>query len=121
MKGAPVGWIAGYPAPVLQLAPDGIILASNGRAEADLGREVIGLPVDALLDAPSSGAKWARMLERARAAPVEGWELVLCAGDVPLEPRRFTLVPDDVGDHLWLVGQPADPRVDEIRAAVVEV
>lgn len=50
-----------FPAAVLEIAPDGTVLDSNGRLERKLERDVVGLPITRVLD-EDSRAKWDRLL-----------------------------------------------------------
>lgn len=127
------GWLRGYPGAVVQLSSAGTVQQSNGRLETLLGvPAIVGCPFTTLLDEGPTRGKWGRMMQAAAAAgpPQEGdeapaapigWELILCAGDTPLEPRRFSLLPDPDGPALWLIEHPDDSRIDVIREAVTEV
>lgn len=112
------GWLRAWPGAVVQLSPEGVVQQSNGRLEAVLDAPVVGRPFSELLDQGPSLGKWARMLDAGEAI---GWELILCAGDTSLEPRRFSLLRSDDAPELWLVEHPEDARVDAIRTAVTEV
>jgi signal transduction histidine kinase len=111
-----------FPGVVLELAPDGHVLDSNGRLEAELERPVTGRPMSEVLDA-ASGLKLEEMLRR-RPEPAEPallWELILEGRDT-LFPHAFYPVWEEgpENERLWLVECPADPRFvavhDELAA-----
>lgn len=93
-----------FPGAVLELSAEGVVLASNGRLEEVLGREVSGRLLAEALD-ETSQPKWSRIL-----SPEEGrepdwpWELVFqTAGS--LELRAFLVVRSGTGDdrRVWLL------------------
>lgn len=93
-----------FPGAVLELSAEGVVLASNGRLEEALGREVSGRLLAEALD-ETSQPKWSRIL-----SPEEGrepdwpWELVFqTAGS--LELRAFLVVRSGTGDdrRVWLL------------------
>src|SRR5215213_10500920 len=78
-----------FPGAVLELAPDGVVLESNGCLERALERAVAGQRLDDLLD-HASRLKLAEMLRR-RPEPGEHptpWELILEGRDT-LSPHSF--------------------------------
>lgn len=121
--GTPIpSWLRQFPGVVLRLDPEGVILDSNGRLEAALGHPVVGRRFGDLLDQGPSRAKWTRMVGGEQGVvPQSGWELILCAGDTALDPRRFTLSRDEAAGGWWVMEHPGDPGVDSARVAVMEV
>lgn len=116
------GWLQPFPGSVVLLEGGGVIVASNGRLEQLVEQEVVGAVFADLLDKGPSRTKWDRMWARIGArAPEPGWELILCAGDRPLDPRRFAVLPEPEGTGVWLVEHPADPGVDAARMAVMDM
>ena len=114
-------WLRQFPGVVLHLDAGGVILDSNGRLEEALAHQVVGRRFGDLLDPGPSRTKWARMVGGGHGTVPAGWELILCAGDTALDPRRFTLLRDPAAGGWWLLEQPADPGVDAARVAVMEV
>ena len=113
-----------YPGVVLQLAPDGRVVDSNGVLDAQLARPIGGCSFGDLLDPASSGAKLDRLLELAIREPREHeseWELVLAGSDSLAEPRTFTVLRDTEAQVLWLIEQRRDPRLDDLRERVTGV
>lgn len=113
---------AGFPSAILHLSPDGVVVDSNGRLEAELGTTVVGQPFANVLDAPSCGEKWQRVLAAAREpnAKVTS-ELILTKGDLALEPRSFSVMWDGDAKMVWVIEHPLDPRVAAIQREVIEV
>jgi len=105
-----------FPGVVLILSGEGMVTASNGRAERELGGPVAGRAFGELVDADSSREKWRRMLARARdtEAAVSA-ELILTSDGELLDPRPFTLLPDRCTGEFWLVEHPRDARLDLLR------
>ena len=113
-----------FPGAVLELAPDGVVLESNGFLERALGRAVAGQRLDGLLD-DSSRLKLAEMLRRPAAPgePPTAWELMLEGRDT-LSPHAFYPVrSDDEGgdERLWLVECPRDPRFGAVHEELAAV
>ncbi len=108
--------LRGFPGGVVELSSDGVVVASNGRLERSLGRDVVGTPFVDLLE-ETSRRKWGRLLAE---APAEGegavWELML---DGAAAPRllAFQAVREGAGGdaRLWLVETPRDPRVERLH------
>lgn len=116
------GWLRAFPGAVLQLAPDGTVLESNGRLDALLGASLVGRGFAEALDAESSRAKWTRALGAATAgAESVTAELVLRAGETLEEPLAFSVLWDAQAQVVWLVEHPRDPRLDGLREQVTEV
>jgi len=104
-----------YPGAALELDAGGVVLASNGRLDELTGREVIGLPLAALLDS-SSRAKWSRILSPdQRTTPACTWELAI-ATPGSLEMRSFLALwgGGAAGDRLWLLEQAVDPKQEQL-------
>jgi signal transduction histidine kinase len=105
--------LLGFPASALELSPSGVVLESNGRLEKLVGRTVVGLPFDEVLDATSQ-AKWARLLaSRNTTSESTIWELVLRTADA-YELRSFAAIwgrEHDV-DSLWLLEYARDVRLE---------
>lgn len=115
-------WLRQFPGVVLRLDPEGVILDSNGCLETALGHPVVGRRFADLLDQGPSRTKWTRMVGGEQGVvPRSGWELILCAGDTVLDPRRFTLLRDEPTGGWWVMEHPGDPGVDSARVAVMEV
>ena len=106
-----------WPGVVLQLAPNGDVVASNGRLEAQLGGAVIGRNVTSLLDADSSHAKWARIADDADAIS-KTWELIFAGDDRVLDPCAFSIVREPGAGTTWLVEHPPTARLREMAAEV---
>lgn len=113
-----IACLAGFPAAVLRLSPAGVVLDSNGRLDAALGRALHAEAFAALLDDASSREKWERRLRAPDEAPLE---LVFRSGETLEEPRLFSIsrAPDD--GSLWLIEHPRDPRLDDLRLQAGEV
>jgi signal transduction histidine kinase len=112
------------PGAVLRLDARGVVLDSNGRLERELGRELRGRAFAEALDADSSGRKWERVLARSAAEAEAGdvvWELILRAGDTPLEPRAFSVLRDEDAGTFWMMEHRPDPRLDDLREQVTGV
>jgi len=112
-----------FPGAVVELAPDGVVLSSNGRLERALERQVAGNRLDDLLD-EASRRKLAEMIRR---RPVPGeepslWELILEGRDT-LSPHSFYPVwGEDANDErLWLVECPRDPRFGAVHDELAAV
>jgi signal transduction histidine kinase len=109
--------LARWPGIVLQLAPDGEVVASNGRLEERLGAPVVGRNVTALLDADSSHAKWGRIASD-DAAAAKTWELIFASDDRMLDPCAFSLIRENGATSVWLVEHPPAARLTEMAAQV---
>ncbi|HET7234740.1 MAG TPA: HAMP domain-containing sensor histidine kinase [Longimicrobium sp.] len=113
-----------FPGAVLELAPDGVVMESNGYLERALERAVAGQRLDDLLD-DASRLKLAEMLRR-RPGPGDEptpWELILEGRDT-LSAHSFYPVWDDQehGDErLWLVECPRDPRFTTVHDELAAV
>lgn len=108
--------LARWPGIVLGVAPDGDVVASNGRLEERLARPVVGRNMTELLDADSSHAKWAR-IARDDDATTRTWELVFASDDRLLDPGAFSLIRGDA-TSAWLVEHPPVARLTEMAATV---
>jgi signal transduction histidine kinase len=113
-----------FPGVVLELAPDGVVLESNGCLERALERGVAGTRLDALLD-PASRLKLAEMLRR-RPAPGEPpvpWELILEGRDTLAAHSFYPVWSSDEpgGDRVWLVECPRDPRFGAVHQELAAV
>lgn len=105
-----------FPGAVLELAPDGVVMESNGWIERELERALVGRRLADVLDV-ASRAKLDEILRR-RPEPGERpipWELILEGAD-SLHPRSFFPVwsADPEADRLWLVESPRDSRFDSM-------
>jgi len=109
-----------WPGIVLRLAPDGEILASNGRLDALLGAGVTGRPITDLLDSDSSLAKWARLAAEHDASN-RTWELVFCSEQRVLDTSAFSIIDATDGSGRWLVEHPPTPRLAHLAAEVSAV
>jgi signal transduction histidine kinase len=115
---------AHFPGAVLQLSAAGVVLASNGRLERELGREIVGHSFLDLLDAESSRGKWDRMRSLAARGADEGdavWELILRDRDTLLEPRPFSVMWDAPARRFWLLEHRPDPRLDDLREKATSI
>ncbi len=112
-----------FPGAVLELAPDGMVLDSNGCLERVLERAVAGKRLDDLLD-EASRLKLAEVLRRRPipGEPVTLWELILEGRDT-LSPHSFYPVwSEEAGDdRLWLVECPRDPRFGAVHEELAAV
>ncbi|HUE96452.1 MAG TPA: HAMP domain-containing sensor histidine kinase [Longimicrobiaceae bacterium] len=109
-----------FPGAALELSRDGIVIASNGRLDARLGRELRGLRLADLLD-ESSQAKWQRILSEEMLPPCP-WELVFnTPGSMDL--WSFLVVRGGHGNDaaLWLLEHFADPKTDYINEQLSEL
>lgn len=106
--------LSSWPGAALQVRPDGVIEASNGKLETLLGGDAVGRPLRELLDEGSSTGKWERLRVAHDTTPT--FELIFVANGIPLEPRAFSLIAS--GDELYLVEHPAHPRLAELAAEV---
>src|SRR5262249_32182152 len=112
-----------FPGAVLELAPDGVVLASNGRLESELERALAGRPLADALDR-ASALKLDELLRRgtgeAGGRPA-AWARVLEARDA-LPARAFYPVGDEGdGERMWLVECPADPRFSAVHDELAAV
>ncbi|HEX8243398.1 MAG TPA: ATP-binding protein [Longimicrobium sp.] len=111
-----------FPGAVLELAPDGVVAASNGRLERALERTLAGRRLAEALD-EASALKLDEMLRRGAGEDDTPtlWELILEGRD-SLHPHAFYPVWGDGEDseRVWLVECPSDPRFlavhDELAA-----
>ncbi len=113
-----------FPGAVLELAPDGVVMASNGRLERELSRGLAGRLLADALDA-ASALKLAELLRRGgepQGDPPALWELILEGRD-SLHPHAFYPVWDEEsgGERIWLVECPADPRFTAIHDELAAV
>lgn len=109
--------LAAWPGIVLGVSVTGALVASNGRIEDLVGRDVVGLSILELLDTESSQAKWERIA--AGASSEGGWEIVFRGGRRLLEPRTFTsLVADGT---VWLVELPRVAGLDALTERMEEL
>ncbi|HEX6751336.1 MAG TPA: HAMP domain-containing sensor histidine kinase [Longimicrobium sp.] len=113
-----------FPGAVLELAPDGVVMASNGRLERELSRALAGRRLADALDA-ASALKLAELLRRAtepQGDPPALWELILEGRD-SLHPHAFYPVCDEEsgGERIWLVECPSDPRFTAIHDELAAV
>ncbi|HSU17634.1 ATP-binding protein [Longimicrobium sp.] len=112
-----------FPGAVVELAPDGVVMASNGWLERELERTLADRPLAGVLDA-ASRAKLEEMLRR-RPGPGEQptlWELILEGRD-SLHPHAFFPVWEGEGadERMWLVECPADPRFTAVHDELAAV
>ena len=113
---------AAFPAAVLQVGRDGVVLESNGRLERELGRTVIGEPFVTVLDDASCGDKWLRAVAAAREPnAIVITELVFATADSVLEPRPFSVLWDADADLAWLIEHPVDSHVETVRREMADV
>jgi len=111
-----------FPGAVVELAPDGVVMESNGRLERELEREVAGRPLAEVLDA-ASRLKLDELLRRGAEPGVAAlWELILEGRD-SLQPRAFYPVWDEESgsERMWLVECPADPRFTAVHDELAAV
>jgi signal transduction histidine kinase len=112
-----------FPGAVVELAPDGVVLVSNGVLDRALERRVTGIRLDDLLD-EASRLKLAEMLRR---RPVPGdspslWELILEGRDTLSAHSFYPVWADEPGDErLWLVECPRDPRFGAVHEELAAV
>ena len=112
-----------FPGAVLELAPDGAVLESNGWLERELERALVGGRLaDALDDA--SRRKLDEMLRRRPEGderPV-AWELILEGRDTFYPHSFYPVFSEEAeGDRVWLVECPRDPRFDNLHDELAAV
>ena len=109
-----------FPGAALEIGSDGAVLASNGRLDTLVGRELTGLQLEELLD-ESSRAKWERILATDPTDPPCTWELVF-ATPASLELRQFLVIgaakPERV---LWLLEYSLDPKLESLYGELSEM
>jgi signal transduction histidine kinase len=111
-----------FPAAALELTADGVVRESNGRLDALVGRDLVGLPLSEVLDSSSQG-KWERILDRnAPASPACRWELVVTTPD-SMELRTFLAVwgGDQPDELLWLLEYSVDPKLEQLYGELTEL
>jgi signal transduction histidine kinase len=111
-----------FPGAALELTLDGIVRASNGRLDTLVGRDLIGLPLEEVLDSTSQ-AKWRRILAGSdRENPACTWELVLTTPS-SLELRTFLVFRGANGDApaLWLLEYSTDPQLEVLYVELSEL
>lgn len=111
-----------YPGAALELAADGVILASNGRLDTLVGRDLGGERLEEILD-ETSRAKWQRILsEQERCNPACTWELVV-ATPTSLELRTFLAIwgGADEDDLLLLLEYSVDPKLELLYGELAEL
>ena len=114
--------LAGFPAAVMHVSPDGRVLESNGQLEREIGKSVVGERFSDVLDAESSAEKWNRVLTAVSSTgAAASCELVLTSGDMALEPKLFSLLWDAESSAVWLIEHPSDRRMETVRQQVTEV
>ena len=116
------GCLRRFPGAALELTPDGVIRASNGRLDALVGRDLTGVAITEILDA-SSRPKWERISSLAeRTNPACTWELVVVTPR-SMELRTFMAVwgAGDAGDTLWLLEHSADPKLEILYGELSEL
>lgn len=104
-----------FPGVALELSADGIVRRSNGRLDALVGRELVGLALADVLDS-SSQPKWRRILsETQRVEPACTWELVVTT-PASLELRTFLAIWGGTAPAatLWLLEYAVDPKLERI-------
>jgi signal transduction histidine kinase len=111
--------LGAWPAIVLTVDAEGIVVASNGVLESLLGQPVIALSAADVIDTESSGRKWARMCGMRTSDAATTWELVLRGADRLLEPRTFMLTAH-AGNRV-LVELPVDRRIAAMSDEVGQV
>ncbi len=103
-----------FPGAVLELSREGTVVESNGRLEARLLRDLVGLSLGRVLDAVSRSK-----LEQVLTDPEEGagpWELMLEGADTVV-PASFFVTRGAAEDRerVWLVELPRDHRVEQLH------
>lgn len=111
-----------YPGAALELSSEGVILASNGRLDALVGRELSGGRLEEVLD-DTSRAKWQRILsEQERCNPACTWELVVTTPS-SLELRTFLAIwgGAEEDDLLLLLEHSVDPKLELLYGELAEL
>lgn len=107
------GCLQRFPGAALELSASGVVLASNGRLDEIVGRDLTGVPLEEVLD-ESARAKWHRHLAEPRGADRPAiLELIVATAD-SLELRTFLAIWEgDAPDALlWLLEYSPDPARD---------
>ncbi len=116
-------WIGHYPAAVLHVSRDGLILYSNGQLDRQLGNTIEGRQLRSLVDRASSEGKVRRILAQTVASSVDTpqvWELILREGAELSDPRQFVCTVDDDGESIWLMEQLRDARATMLGERLLE-
>ncbi|HEX8245001.1 MAG TPA: HAMP domain-containing sensor histidine kinase [Longimicrobium sp.] len=114
-----------FPGAVLEASATGVVVASNGRLDELIGRELAGHPLAEFLD-DTSQEKWRRILSSGEDAGEWPWELVFRTPG-SLELRAFLVVRGTPGPDrpLWLLenlpSRRAESHFDEISAVNAEL
>ncbi len=111
-----------YPGAALEVSGDGVVLASNGRLDALVGRDLTGERLEGVLD-DTSRAKWRRILSaEERCKPACTWELVV-ATPTSLELRTFLAIWEgqEAGDLLLLLEHAVDPKLGQLYGELAEL
>ena len=105
------GCFAAFPAAVLHVSGDGIVLESNGWLDTELGTPVAGRPFTALVDERSVAA-WEKCWASVRDTnATTTCTLLLRNGAVTVGPTLISLLWDADSGVTWLVEHPADASV----------
>ena len=106
-----------FPGAVVELGANGVVLDSNGRLDALLGRPSPGTPLHGVLDRASRLKVEQLLLRRAQpGAPSVAWELMVEGHDTLHPVAMFPVWDEDpASPRLWLVESPRDPRLEMLH------
>lgn len=114
--------LKGFPGAALELTPDGVIRASNGKLDQLVGRDLAGVPITEIIDT-SSLRKWERISSLSeRTNPACTWELNVVTPR-SMELRTFMAIwgLGDSGDTLWLLEHSADSKLELLYGELSEL
>lgn len=111
-----------FPAAALELSSSGIVRGSNGHLDGLVGRDLVGVPFEDVLDSTSQ-AKWAQILSGSGDVnPACTWELVVTTPG-SLELRTFLAVRGESESEgiLWLLEYSVDPQLEQLYGELSEL
>jgi signal transduction histidine kinase len=110
-----------FPGVALEVSVGGVVRASNGRLDALVGRELVGVALADVLDS-SSQAKLRRLLSDSPPAhPTCTWELVLRTPGT-MQLMSFLVVRQPAADaSLWLLEYSVNPKLERLYGELSEL
>ena len=113
------GCFAAFPAAVLHVSGDGIVLDSNGWLDTELGTQVVGRQFAGMVDEGSAPA-WEECWASAREANSKtSCILVLRNGSVTVGPTSVSVLWDAESGIAWVIEHPADATVRDMREEAI--